>query len=125
MWDIIFSTSFLTDFLVSTLRMSTPLAYAGLSCVIAERSGIFNIGAEGMILAGAFAAAIGALFTGSAWLGVGLACIVGMLMGLMLAVLSIQLGANQIVSGIMINILSLGMTSFLARIIMGAATIST
>ena len=95
MWDIIFSTSFLMDFLVSTLRMSTPLAYAGLSCVIAERSGIFNIGAEGMILGGAFAAAVGALFTESAWLGVGLACIVGMSMGLLLAVLSIQLGANQ------------------------------
>jgi len=121
MLEIIFSASFITDFFVSTIRMTTPLAFAGLSCVISERAGIFNIGAEGMMLAGAFAAAVGALFTGSAWIGLGSACIVGMLMGLLLAVLSIPLRANQIVSGIMINILSLGLTSFLARVIMGSA----
>ena len=121
MWEIIFSIPFLIDFMVSTIRMTTPIAFAGLSCVISERSGIFNIGAEGMMLAGAFAAAVGALYTGSAWVGIGFACIIGVCMGLLLAVLSIPLGANQIVSGIMINILSLGLTSFLARVIMGSA----
>ena len=73
------------------------------------------------MLSGAFAGAVGALFTGNAWIGVGLACIVGALLGLLLAVLSIHLGANQIVSGIMINILALGLTSYLARVIMGTA----
>lgn len=121
MWEIVLSAAFLTDFMVSTIRMTTPLAFAGLSCTISERSGIFNIGAEGMILSGAFAGAVGALFTGNAWIGVGLACIVGALLGLLLAVLSIHLGANQIVSGIMINILALGLTSYLARVIMGTA----
>jgi len=121
MWEIVFSASFLTDFVVSTIRMTTPLTFAGLSCAISERSGIYNIGAEGMMLSGAFAGAVGALFTGSAWIGIGLACIVGTLLGLLLAVLSIHLGANQIVSGIMINILALGLTSFLARVIMGSA----
>jgi simple sugar transport system permease protein len=121
MWEIIFSASFLIDFVVSTIRMTTPLTFAGLSCVISERSGVYNIGAEGMMLAGAFAAAVGTLYTNSPWIGVGCAMIIGILMGLLLAVLSISLGANQIVSGIMINILSLGLTSFLARIIMGSA----
>ena len=121
MWETILSASFLIDFMVAAIRMTTPIAFVGLSCVIAERSGIFNIGAEGMMLAGAFAAALGALFTDSAWIGIGFACIIGILMGLLLAVLSIPLGANQIVSGIMINILSLGLTSFLARVIMGSA----
>jgi len=121
MWETIFSIPFVIDFVVSTIRMTTPIAFAGLSCVISERSGIFNIGAEGMMLAGAFAAAVGALYTGSAWAGIGFACIIGVFMGLLLAVLSIPLGANQIVSGIMINILSLGLTSFLARVIMGSA----
>lgn len=119
MWETILSTSFLTDFVISMVRMTTPLTFAGLSCVISERCGVFNIGSEGMILAGAFSGAVGASFTGSAWMGIGLACFVGILMGLLLAILSIPLGANQIVSGIMINLLSLGLTSFLARIIMG------
>ena len=119
MWETILSTSFLIDFVVSTFRMATPLTFAGLSCVISERCGVFNIGAEGMILAGAFAGAVGGLFTGSAWIGILFACLVGILMGLLLAILSIPLGANQIVSGIMINLLSLGLTSFLSRIIMG------
>jgi len=121
MWETIFSAAFLIDFAVSTIRMTTPLAFAGLACTMSERSGIFNIGAEGMMLAGAFTAAVGALYTQSAWIGVGIACVVGILLGLLLAVLTINLGANQIVSGITINILSLGLTSFLARVIMGSA----
>ena len=120
MWETVFSINFLTDFLVATIRMMTPLAFAGLSCVLAERSGIFNIGVEGMMLGGAFAASIGAFFMDNAWFGIGFAAIIGIFMGLLLAVLSISLGANQIVTGIMINILSLGMTSFLARVILGS-----
>lgn len=121
MWEIIFTTPFLVDFLVSTLRMTTPLTFAGLSCTIAERAGIFNIGVEGMMLAGAFAGAVGGHFTGSSWAGIVLACAVGALFGLLLAILAVTLGANHIVSGIMINILALGLTSFLARIILGKA----
>jgi ABC-type uncharacterized transport system permease subunit len=120
MWETVFSIPFVTDFLVSTIRMATPLTFAGLSCVISERSGVFNIGVEGMMLGGAFAAAVGALYTGNAWMGIAFAVIVGIFAGLLLAVLSISLSANQIVSGIMINILALGLTSFLARITMGS-----
>ena len=120
MWETVFSINFLTDFFVATIRMMTPLAFAGLSCVLSERSGIFNIGVEGMMLGGAFAASIGAFYMDSAWFGIGSAVLIGVAMGLLLAVLSIPLGANQIVTGIMINILSLGMTSFLARVILGS-----
>jgi simple sugar transport system permease protein len=73
-----------------------------------------------MMLGGAFAAGIGAFYMDSAWFGIGSAAVIGGAMGLLLAVLSIPLGANQIVTGIMINILSLGMTSFLARVILGS-----
>lgn len=121
MLEIIFSASFLADFMISAIRMTTPLAFAGLSCMISERSGVFNIGVEGMMLSGAFVAAVGALFTGGAWIGVGFACIAGAMLGLLLAVLTVTLGANQIICGVMINILSLGLTSFLSRVIMGAA----
>ena len=120
MWETVFSINFITDFLVATVRMMTPLAFAGLSCVLSERSGIFNIGVEGMMLGGAFAAGLGAFYMDSAWFGIGSAVLIGIAMGLLLAVLSIPLGANQIVTGIMINILSLGMTSFLARVILGS-----
>ena len=119
MWEIISSTSFLVDFAVAVIRMTTPLIFAGLACVIAERCGIFNIGAEGMMLAGAFVGAVGAHFTGSAWIGISFACILGIFLGLLLAGLTVTLRANQMVSGVTINILSLGLTSFLFRIIMG------
>jgi simple sugar transport system permease protein len=121
MWEIVLSVSFISDFIISALRMTTPLAFAGLSCTISERSGIFNIGVEGMMLSGAFVAAVGALFTGIAWIGVGFAILAGAFLGFLLAVLTVTLGANQIICGVMINILSLGLTSFLARIVMGTA----
>jgi general nucleoside transport system permease protein len=118
MLEVIFTSAFMIDLLDSTLRMATPLTYVGLACLISERSGILNIGVEGMMLSGAFAAAVVGLYSNSAWTGVGAAIIVGMLTGLLLAFLSVDLGADQIVSGLMINILWLGLSSFLARIIM-------
>jgi simple sugar transport system permease protein len=121
MWEVVLSLSFIADLTISAIRMTTPLAFAGLSCTISERSGIFNIGVEGMMLAGAFVAAVGALFSGSAWTGLACASLAGAFLGLLLAVLTVTLGANQIICGVMINILSLGMTSFLARIVMGSA----
>jgi simple sugar transport system permease protein len=121
MWEIIFSAGFLIDLSISTIRMTTPLIFAGLSCTLSERAGIFNIGVEGMMLSGAFVAALGALFLKSAWAGIGFACLAGLFLGLLLAYLSISLGANQIISGVTINILAMGLTSFLARVIMGSA----
>lgn len=120
MIEVIFTSNFMMDLVDSTLRMATPLTYVGLACLISERSGILNIGVEGMMLAGAFAAAVVGLHSNSAWMGVGAAVITGMLTGLLLAVLSIDLGANQIVSGLMINIFWLGLSGFLARVMMAS-----
>jgi len=120
MLEVIFTATFIIDLLDSTLRMATPLAYAGLACLISERSGTLNIGVEGMMLCGAFVAAVVGLYSNSAWMGVGSAIVVGMLTGLLLGFLSIHLGANQIVSGLMINILWLGLSGFLARVILNS-----
>ncbi|MFQ5855057.1 MAG: ABC transporter permease, partial [Anaerolineae bacterium] len=79
--------------LAATLRMATPLIYTAIGGVVTERSGVMNIGLEGMMLFGAFAAVVGAYYTGSAWLGVLAAMIVGGLVGLLHAWASVSLRA--------------------------------
>lgn len=92
--------------LAATLRVATPLIYAAIGTLVAERSGVMNIGVEGMMLFGAFSAVAGSYYTGSAWLGVAAAMIVGGLLGLLHAWASVALRANQIVSGAAINLLA-------------------
>ncbi|MGH6901419.1 MAG: ABC transporter permease [Geminicoccaceae bacterium] len=109
----------LADFLSTSLRLAVPIAFAALGGVFAERSGVFNIGLEGMMLAGAFGAALGAFAFASPYGGLLTGAALGGLGGLLLAVLAVSLGGNQIVCGIAINLLSLGLTAFLARQIFG------
>lgn len=105
------------DLIMATIRICTALVFAALACLYAERSGILNIGVEGMMLAGAFAASIGAVFSGNLYVGVLTSIIVGLLMGLLIGFITINLAANQIVVGITLNILVLGITNFLLRLI--------
>jgi simple sugar transport system permease protein len=109
----------LADFLATSLRLSVPIAFAAIGGVFAERSGVFNIGLEGMMLAGAFGAALGAFMLASPWGGLLTGALLGGLGGLLLAILAVSLGVNQIVCGIAINLLSIGLTAFLARQIFG------
>jgi simple sugar transport system permease protein len=101
----------------STFRVSTPLIFAALGGMFSERAGVINIALEGMMLMGAFGAAVGTLVTHSPWLGAVCGMGAGLLLAALYGVCVIQLRANQIVAGTAINMLALGLTPFLCKIL--------
>jgi len=94
----------------STIRVSTPLILCAMAGLFSERSGIVDIGLEGKMLAGAFAAAAVAAVTGSAWLGLLAAIGIAVCMALLHGFACITHRGNQVVSGLAINILASGLT---------------
>lgn len=98
----------------TTLYRSVPITFGALSGVLCERSGVVNIAIEGMLLSGAFVAAVVSSATGSNWAGVIGAVIAGGLLAGVLALLSIRYRVNQIVAGTVINIFAVGITSFIS-----------
>lgn len=92
--------------LTAALRLSIPVAVAALGALVAERSGVLNLGLEGMMLSGAFAGYSTAEITGSAWLGLLGGIVVGGLVGLLLALFVVAGRANQIVTGISFTLLA-------------------
>ena len=105
----------LTGMIVSSVIRATPIALAALSGIYSERSGVVNIGIEGMMLMGAQGAVVFASLTGNLVIGILAGILFGMLLGWLHGVLSIKYRVNQIISGTGIIILSLGLTSFLHR----------
>jgi general nucleoside transport system permease protein len=95
------------------LRYATPLALAAMGGIFSERSGVTNIGLEGMMISGAFFGILAADKLGTWWLGLGAAVVVGALFALVLAFFAIHLRADQVVGGFAINFLALGITGYL------------
>ena len=103
--------------LASTLRVATPLLFAALGGMFSERAGVINIALEGLMLMGAFGAAVGALATHSPWLGALCGMSAGVALAAIYAVFVIRLRANQIVAGTAINMLAFGLAPFLCKIL--------
>lgn len=109
----------ITNFLAADVRTAVPLLLAATGLIFSERAGIVNIGAEGIMLIGALAGVVGSYFLGEAWLGVLVAAMAGGLLGLFFAFLVVTARADQVVIGAAFNILGLGLTTSLARVIFG------
>jgi len=99
--------------LAATLRLTTPLLLACLAGLYSERSGIFDIGLEGKMLAAAFGAATVSVLTSNMWLGLGAGIVVSTGMAMLHGLASITLKGNQIISGVAINFLAQGLTAVL------------
>jgi simple sugar transport system permease protein len=108
-------------FVLQVLRISVPYILASVGASFSERSGVINLALEGLILAGAFGAAMGQHLTGSAWAGAGCALLLGLVVALLHAFVTVTLKANQIVSGIAINMLVMGATRFGLSLIFGSS----
>ncbi|HKG43165.1 MAG TPA: ABC transporter permease [Gaiellaceae bacterium] len=106
--------------LAATLRYATPLTFAALGGLFSERSGVVNIGLEGMMLMGSFFGVWGADKTDSWVLGIVMAAVSGMLLALVLAFFAIHFRSDQIVTGTAVNFLALGITGYLFADIYGA-----
>jgi ABC-type uncharacterized transport system permease subunit len=108
------SEIFTTQLIWSTIRLATPLVLAALGGLFSERSGVVNIALEGILLAGAFAAASVTWLSGSPWVGLMAGAAAGLLVALIHAVACIRFRADQVVTGTAINILMIGIPGFLS-----------
>lgn len=111
--------SVVSEFFGATIRTTTPLLLAALGELVVERSGVINIGLEGVVLAGSFGALIGATHGGvlSAY---AIAAAFGVVMALLFAVFALWTAADQIITGTAITLLALGLTGTLYRAMYGA-----
>lgn len=105
---------FTLSLVFSTIRLSTPLVCAAIGGLFSERSGVINIALEGLMLAGAFAAAAVTYYTHSPWIGLSAAAAAAALFAFLLALICIRFKANEVVAGTGINILFLGLPAVLS-----------
>jgi len=108
------------NFIGLVLKNSVPLVFASSGEVITERSGVINLGVEGVMAVGALVAVIVALSTGNPWLAILIGGFTGLLFSLIHGLVTVVLGGNQIVSGIALTLAGLGITSILGKDYIGA-----
>ena len=109
-------------FLAQTLRIAIPYLFAAAGGVVSERAGLIGLTLEGFMLGGAFAAALGSYYGHSAWVGVLAGVAGGALLGLLYGICAIRFRADQVVIGIAINLLAIGITRFFLRLAFGSSS---
>jgi general nucleoside transport system permease protein len=115
---------FLISLLSASVRLAVPIMLPALGEVYAERSGIINLGTEGVMIMAALGGMVGAYFLNSIWLGFCVGMVVAVLMDLVMAFLSINLRVNQVITGFAITIVGSGLSLFLYRAIFGIRSVS-
>ncbi|HJR64446.1 MAG TPA: ABC transporter permease [Gemmatimonadaceae bacterium] len=103
-------------FLAQTIRIAIPYLFAAAGGVVAERAGVISLTLEGFMLTGAFTATLGAFYSGNPWVGVLCGILGGLLFGLLHGVATIRYRADQVVSGIAINLFAVGITRFFLQL---------
>jgi simple sugar transport system permease protein len=110
----------ISNILFATIRMATPLLLAGMAGLISQQVGLLNIALDGLMLFGAFFSVVFGAALGSPWLGLLMAIFITLIITLIYAIVVVELKSNLIVAGLAINILALGLTSYLLVIFFNA-----
>jgi simple sugar transport system permease protein len=113
------STTVIIGILASGIRLATPYLYAAIGETFGQRSGVLNLGVEGQMLLGAFASFYIVFITGDLWLGILAAILVGAIMGLAMAFVTVNLQAEQGISGIGFYLFGLGLSDLLFQRLLG------
>jgi len=116
----LFSLPVLLGIIYTGIRLATPYLYASIGETFAQASGVLNLGVDGIMLMGAYSGFYVGMTTGNLWLGVLAAAVVGGLMGLLMAVISVTLKAEQGISGIGLQLFGLGLSSLLFKKTLGS-----
>lgn len=120
----LFTLPVLLGIIYSGIRLATPYLFAAVGETFAQTSGVLNLGVEGIMLMGAFSGFYVASKTGNLWLGLFIAALVGLLLGLLMAFVSVTLKAEQGISGIGLSLFGLGLSSLLFEKMIGSSAIS-
>ena len=113
------------NFYFTVLSTTVPILLATLGCAIAENAGSTNMAEEGIMILAAFFGVIGAAYTGSVWIGLLVAVVVGAVMGLMIAYFALYLKVDIILVGIAVNLIGSGLSAFLMYVITGDRSATT
>ena len=117
-WAAVGATVPVPGLLIGAVALSTPLIFGAMGGVISERVGVINIAIEGQLLSGAFVSAVVASVTGSTYVALLAALIAGALTASLLAMFSIKYFVNQVIVGVVLNVLVVGLTSFLYSVVL-------
>lgn len=115
MWTDLLEAGIIVSVLAAAIRIATPILFTALGELVAERAGIYNMGLEGMMLMGAFAGWLGTYHSSSALVGLAAAVLAGLVMSLLFAFMVITLQIEQIVTGLALNLMASGLSTFWLR----------